>query len=447
MTPLIKAMADFGTKAADFVRTAGKEIADKVENKTDLGRFYSVMGAILPTLGGDNAKGMDNLSRARARGDVSSLTQLAGAGLVDTLYSVDAHHDNMYGIIAPGAQLGDTSVYSAMAAGTPMGDAFRKYADGLLQSAADGLKDAFSGSVKEKTSTNHEPVITEPDVITKLQRYVASKIDDAVRDAVAAAAGVSMNMGDEAQFKRWTFAKPGEGGSALDRLNAADKALPRSFAAPDNSADYDIDEANRKAEGQRQYDLAFGNAEKKRANAQTFLESAFGKKEEFSLYQTLFKSLTGSITSAYKAWVDGSISAAQAAKMVLKESLASLGEESAVKSLYELAAGFASLALGPIGGVSASQHFTASAIYGAVAIASGAASRAIGKPGGGGSAGGPSAPNVSGSGSNDNGSQKPSGGVIVVGDSFADDSYFMRSLKAKRLVKLATGNGGGVTNS
>lgn len=172
-------------------------------------------------------------------------------------------------------------------------------------------------------------------------------------------------------------------------------------------------------------------------NRESFLERTFGKKEEFDQYRELFGTLTGAVTAAYAAWVDGSMSAGDAAKLFLKQSLAALGQRMLIRGLEEFAEGVASLAI-PGGQASATAHFTSAALFGAGAAAAGLASKAISAPGGGSS----SAPNVSGSaGSRNNGG--PSGATIVIGDSFADDSPRMRGIRARELVDRALGSGGG----
>lgn len=68
----------------------------------------------------------------------------------------------------------------------------------------------------------------------------------------------------------------------------------------------------------------------------------------------------------------GLILAAQAEQM-----LKSLAMQAAPKALWELAEGLASLALGPIGGVSAGAHFAAAATFGGIAGVSIAADSAL----------------------------------------------------------------------
>lgn len=66
-----------------------------------------------------------------------------------------------------------------------------------------------------------------------------------------------------------------------------------------------------------------------------------------------------------------------AAKKGIAEALKALGKQFAVQAISEAAAGLASLALGPFGGVSAGMHFAAAAGYGAAALAAGVGAAAV----------------------------------------------------------------------
>jgi hypothetical protein len=75
-------------------------------------------------------------------------------------------------------------------------------------------------------------------------------------------------------------------------------------------------------------------------------------------------------------------------KQVVKDTLTGLATEALSKSIFHTAEGFASLALGPIGGLSASQHFTAAGLFAGVAATAGLAGASISSSkgaGGGGS--------------------------------------------------------------
>jgi hypothetical protein len=86
---------------------------------------------------------------------------------------------------------------------------------------------------------------------------------------------------------------------------------------------------------------------------------------------------------SFSASVASAIMAGESIQAVLKSTLQALATEALAKSLFEAASGLASLALGPIGGVSASQHFAASASFAGVAAIAGLAGSAISAPKGG----------------------------------------------------------------
>jgi hypothetical protein len=74
-------------------------------------------------------------------------------------------------------------------------------------------------------------------------------------------------------------------------------------------------------------------------------------------------------------------------KQVVKDTLTGLATEALSKSIFHTAEGFASLALGPIGGLSASQHFTAAGLFAGVAATAGLAGASISSSKGGGGGG------------------------------------------------------------
>jgi hypothetical protein len=192
------------------------------------------------------------------------------------------------------------------------------------------------------------------------------------------------------------------------------------------------------------------------------LETVFGPIEEIDLYQqsltalgSTFGAFSDAVGAGYEALVSGKGSVIGAAKEVAAARLMATGKESAVNALRETALGFSSLALGPIGGVSAAGHFKAAGLHAAVAVAAGLASSALGSGGGGGGGGGGGASAGSGSSSGVQSSNARGGGtastgnggggsssgqttnIIVYGDSFSSDSPRMRQINAERLINQA----------
>jgi hypothetical protein len=176
----------------------------------------------------------------------------------------------------------------------------------------------------------------------------------------------------------------------------------------------------------------------------TILERMFGKRDEFDIYKEAWGALSSTISGAYDAIVSGGDSVGKSIKKVFASSLEALGKKMFIEGIeYEFEA--------------IAERDPSKAIAGAGliagSVAAGVAAHELGAGGGGDSGGKPSAGSGGGGGG---GARAPSGGggapagpsgaVIVVGDSFADDSYRMRQLKAKRLVQLAGLSGGGVSD-
>ena len=97
-------------------------------------------------------------------------------------------------------------------------------------------------------------------------------------------------------------------------------------------------------------------------------------------------------TQAFAASVAGAIMGAQSMQEAIKSTLEGLAQEAITRSIFATAMGFSALALGPIGGVSASQYFKSAALFAGVGAVAGISSKAMG---GGGSGGGGSASSVS----------------------------------------------------
>lgn len=90
-------------------------------------------------------------------------------------------------------------------------------------------------------------------------------------------------------------------------------------------------------------------------------------------------------TQAFSASVAGAIMGAQSMEEAIKATLEGLAQEAIARSIFATAMGFSALALGPIGGVSASQYFQSAALFAGVGAIAGVSSKAMGGGGGGGS--------------------------------------------------------------
>lgn len=92
---------------------------------------------------------------------------------------------------------------------------------------------------------------------------------------------------------------------------------------------------------------------------------------------TMLRDFADAQAQSFTASLASAIMGGESIQAVLKASLQGLATEALARSLYEGAAGLASLALGPVGGVPASQHFAASAAFAGVATVAGLAGASI----------------------------------------------------------------------
>ena len=90
-------------------------------------------------------------------------------------------------------------------------------------------------------------------------------------------------------------------------------------------------------------------------------------------------------TQAFASSVAGAIMGAQSMEEAIKSTLEGLAQEAIARSIFATAMGFSALALGPVGGVSASQYFQSAALFAGVGAIAGVSSKAMGGGGGGGS--------------------------------------------------------------
>jgi hypothetical protein len=176
------------------------------------------------------------------------------------------------------------------------------------------------------------------------------------------------------------------------------------------------------------------------AKKSSFLESTFGTIDEFNAYHEAFSMLTGGVTTAMDAWISGSMSAGQAVKKFIAESLKALASQMAIEALKHAAYGIGSAAFGDYAG--AAKHAQAAAAFGVAAIAAASAAKSMG----GGAQATAAPPGGASGGAAQQGQGGSSGGpsthtsIIVYGDNYAEDSPRMRQLRAERLVKQATGS-------
>ena len=137
-----------------------------------------------------------------------------------------------------------------------------------------------------------------------------------------------------------------------------------------------------------------------------------------------FQLLEAAATAALDAFITGQMSMAQAVKAAIAQGLKAVAIDASIQALKNTAYGFAALATGPIGGVSAGGFFKAAALFGGVAVAAGAGAKAAYSAGwaGGGSAGGApagtSAGGYIGGGSNGHTGGTSNTVIYVTGDAY-----------------------------
>ena len=422
---VMEALHEKALKVGDGTKTAGEEVAAYgVATENAMDKIYKSIDRVISKLGPAIEKAAELIDTLlpddRTRGNVASLAFTAafdsdGAAVyTPTRAQYDAQNKATAARMAASGAIPRSSVPGGSQYLDPStyGAAFAK----LLAPYARGIAKAY-----DPWATGNAPGTGE-ELGTPIRDLVHSLngLNDSLRERVRGAAQ-SVNTGLE-----------NLGDSARSRDAIARAQAKFGTIGPDEHDD------NRPLDAQKLREQL--DAVSPRAKATTYLESVFGKKEEFDAYKELIGGLASTVTTAYDAWSSGAMSAGQAAQAAVKQTLQAFGHRMMVRSIEELAEGFAALAIGgPLGGASASQHFTSAAIFGAGAIAAGVGSRALTPSSA--ASGAAAAPMVTrSSGGGGDGTKST---TIVVGDSFAEDSPRMRQLRAEDLVKRAgIGDGG-----
>lgn len=418
LTPLIKAMADLGTNAASFI----SKISDSMSEHSPLARFLDVAGL------GVGAIAADEVSKRRDRGEYGNNGALDAIGAMALGTTLDTSPDKLTPNTSPfRANGGQAAAYIQSHLDDLTGKGMIAGAESLGR-----LLEANFKSLPTKAKTASSTRGGEMDWLLKIELAINGKLNDIADAASAQIAGMRMNMGDAAQFKRWT-PPANSNGSALSRWDAADRSLPSSFAAPDDSAGVAIDEANEEARRM----APFLKEQKK----QKFLENTFGKLTEFSAYKIAFDSLSGAVGSAMTAWIDGSQSAGAAFKHFIGDALKGLAVQMEIEALKHGAYALGSLAFGDFAG--AGKHAAAAAAFAVGGIAAGVAAKELGttasssKNGAGASGGGSGGGGGGDSGGGSNSSNdRPI--VIIAGDD-GDQTPRMRQANFQRKLDAALG--------
>ncbi len=178
--------------------------------------------------------------------------------------------------------------------------------------------------------------------------------------------------------------------------------------------------------------------------AESFLSKHFGPIEEFDAYAVAFQTLTGAVGASLSAWIDGSMSAGQAFKKFIGEAVKGIAIQMAMEALKHGAYAIGSLAFGDVRG--ATQHAQAAGLFAAGAVAASVAAKSLSSGGGGapatgGGGGGSRAPGYNpnaGKGDGYEGSHQ----IIVIGDTFSDNTPRQQANNFRRMANAALGGAG-----
>ena len=184
-------------------------------------------------------------------------------------------------------------------------------------------------------------------------------------------------------------------------------------------------------------DQADAAASASKAREQSFLESTFGKIEEFDQYAAAFDTLKSAVTSGFNAWITGAESVGTAVRRSIAQALGGYAIEMAGMALVSAAHGVYHLT-NPLTAAQGAGELAAAAKYTAAAIGLGTLAKLAspagnGAPATGGSAsGGRAGRNQDHRGASDGGGARTVGQstVIVLGSDYGDDSRRVRERNA-----------------
>jgi hypothetical protein len=276
------------------------------------------------------------------------------------------------------------------------------------------------------------------------------------RDVTRSLGGVQFDKDKKARARDWTGdGYHGASESAFDPSKFGSKSLDEKL---DDTIKWwgdftkQMDERSQDSLANNMERFALANAELQEigraAQAErrtSMVETVFGSIDQISMtdagLQALggtWDSVTGSVMAGFGAMIDGSASFGAAFKQALGAGLKAQAMELGVLALKETGLGIASLALGPLGGVSAGAHFKAAAVFAGAATLAGFSSHALG---GGASAAAASGARsyASGGGSGAANNNEPTR-IIVYADAFAHDSERGKRAQAEKIVSRAYGS-------
>lgn len=343
--------------------------------------------------------------------------------------------------------------------------ALDKSFSGLSRSTLESIVERESRKLNDESVLGFDSFTSQIDAAKAAGDSMALlKIEEARVEATerraAAQRAINILIAAEAEAQRKAEAARGKGGGgySLGGTNAQDSGGARditnrySSGASINSiavnagflksnAPLDFASALGGPDSTLEADLSKRNTERRKEGEKSkFLESIFGAPDEFDMYREQFALLTGAIEGSFGAWVDGSMTAGEAAKKMFRDIL---GAEA--KLMFGKAITHGAMALGEWAwgnNAKAAKHGAAALKFAAGAVAVGAVARQLG--GSGASGGGASA---GGGGSAAYGGQRgpDTGGSvsIYVGDDWASKSSRERATMAREVWDEARRGGSG----
>lgn len=203
-----------------------------------------------------------------------------------------------------------------------------------------------------------------------------------------------------------------------------------------------IDKLRERAGGGLMGDILFGpdGSEKLLSDIDAFKGAAA---DAMGMVSDAGMKMADALGASLAAFVSGDNAKKKSIRQTTHDVLEALSAQAYSRAIFETAEGLASLALGPIGGVSAGMHFAAAGMFAAVGTGAGLAARGVGQDatagkgagsGSGSGAGGGMSTSTSGSGGFGSNGQRSSGGgdaqqvVINVSTMFGSPEEIGRSL-------------------
>lgn len=425
----------------------GNKLDDFAKKQEKVRRLYEALGKVATEAGGEQdsaimktEQGMVRLQNAwdDAKDKVGEVVAAIGGPLMTALANSIARTMKLIDMLPKGPGGKSLLTYMPGLEGLNELDEFDKSNNRTGTAAVSGFRGALSRyQVEQESRPDYFAASLGPGTVDPagVQKGLTALYDFAVKFSKY---DPQSTFGQFANLRGYGAATQGRGGGALGQ--AANSNYLDAYGA-EVSLDSIIGGIGKERDAALTSDW-FKRLNEQRSKKDKFLESTFGPIEDFNAYAQGFQMLSGAVTTAMDAWIDGSLSAGAAIKKFLAEAIKGVANQMAVEALKHGAYAIGSLAFGDIAG--AGRHAAAAAAFtlgaGAAAVAakelgSGGAKVVAPASGGAGASGGSSSGGGSGSGSSGQNQY-----IIVYSEPFVSESNRMRQLDADRLVRRALGN-------